>query len=94
MAECLENAVVYRGKPLREDRPIVMPKHKTTSTAASSIGAVTNVKTGRTPPTNVKFPELSAKEGLECRTLLEDQVLLIDVRTMTRGRCDTRPPEL
>jgi hypothetical protein len=42
----------------------------------------------------VEFPELSAKEGLECRVLLEDQVLLIDVRTMTWGGRGTRPPKL
>ncbi|KAL7283524.1 hypothetical protein ACG7TL_002957 [Trametes sanguinea] len=29
-------------------------------------------------PTTVRFPEVSPKEGLECRALLEDQILLID----------------
>ncbi|KAI0831478.1 hypothetical protein BC628DRAFT_1415971 [Trametes gibbosa] len=29
-------------------------------------------------PPSVKFPEVSPKEGLECRPVLEDQILLID----------------
>ena len=29
---------------------------------------------------SVTFPTISVKEGLECRALLEDQILLIDVR--------------
>lgn len=31
------------------------------------------------PPLMVKFPELSPKTDLECRVLLEDQILLVDV---------------
>ena len=59
-----------------------MPKRKTTSTATTSVSTAA---TGHTPATNVKFPELSAKEGLACRVLLEDQVLLIDVRMVPIG---------
>ncbi|KAF9652837.1 hypothetical protein BDM02DRAFT_3108445 [Thelephora ganbajun] len=55
-----------------------MPKRKTTSTTTNSVSAVTKAATGHTVPTNVKFPELSTKKGLECRVLMEDQVLLID----------------
>ena len=70
-----------------------MPKHKT-SRAAKSVVAVTKAKTGGIPPTSVGFPELSNKKGLECRALLEDQILLIDVRTMTWRRNGARPSEL
>ena len=40
------------------------------------------------PPT-VRFPEISAKDGLECRTLLEDQILLIDVSVYLRVRLES-----
>lgn len=60
-----------------------MPKHKTKSTTANSVTVVTTKVAARhAPPNDVKFPELSTKKGLECRVLLEDQILLIDVRTM------------
>lgn len=68
---------------------MVMPKHKTSSAATNSVDTVTNATTGRIPPVSVKFPELSIKKGLKCRALLEDQILLIDVRTMAWGRGDT-----
>ncbi|OJT14608.1 hypothetical protein TRAPUB_8854 [Trametes pubescens] len=45
-------------------------KARTAATPASSASP-------SKPPT-VKFPELSPKEGLECRAILEDQILLID----------------
>ncbi|KAJ3566674.1 hypothetical protein NP233_g6848 [Leucocoprinus birnbaumii] len=35
-------------------------------------------KTASVPTTSVVFPELSLKEELECRTILEDQILVID----------------
>lgn len=61
----------------------VMPKHGTTSTTTDSAGAATTKKrTGRTTSNDAKFPGLSMKKGLECRVLLEDQILLIDVRTV------------
>lgn len=64
-----------------------MPKHRATATATNSVRTGGRKTTGRTPPTDVKFPELSTKKGLECRVLLEDQILLIDVRTAVwRGR--------
>ena len=67
-----------------------MSKRKTTSRTTNSAGAVTTkTTTGRVPP-NVKFPELSTKEGLECRELLEDQILLIDVRERRGPRTTTR----
>lgn len=60
-----------------------MPKRKATSTTTNSAGTVaTKATTGHAPPDDVKFPELSTKDGLECRVLLEDQILLIDVRIM------------
>jgi hypothetical protein len=60
-----------------------MSKRRTTSRNTNPVSAVTTrTTTGRTPPNNVKFPELSTKKGLECRVLLEDQILLLDVRTM------------
>lgn len=63
-----------------------MSKRRTKSTTTSPANVVTQkATTGRAPPNNVKFPELSKKEGLECRVLLEDQVLVIDVRTMGWG---------
>lgn len=55
-----------------------MPKHKSTSTATGSVSAATKATTGRTKHSGVKFPELSTKKDLECRVLLEDQILLID----------------
>ena len=83
----MENAVYsteHRGKCSRLDQPIAMSKRKTTSRAANSASVVTTKSTtGGAPPSNVKFPELSTKKGLECRVLLEDQILLIDVRTMS-----------
>lgn len=64
-----------------------MSKRRTKSTTPNSVSAVTaKATTGRIPPKDVKFPELSTKKGLECRVLLEDQILLIDVRIMTWGR--------
>jgi len=63
-----------------------MSKRRTKSTTTNTTNVVTQkATTGRAPPDNVKFPELSKKKGLECRVLLEDQVLLIDVRTMRWG---------
>ena len=63
-----------------------MSKRKTRSTATNSASAVTTkATTGHIPPNNVKFPELSTKKGLECRVLLEDQIMLIDVRTTAEG---------
>jgi hypothetical protein len=63
-----------------------MSKRRTKSTAANPASVVTpKATTGHTPPNNVKFPELSKKKDLECRVLLEDQILLIDVRTVGRG---------
>ena len=40
--------------------------------------------TSPTPPrpSQVAFPPLSPKGGLECRVLLEDQIMLIDVRAL------------
>lgn len=63
----------------RLDQPATMPKRKTTSKATGSVSTAAT----HTPPTDVKFPELSTKKGLECRVLLEDQILLIDVRMKT-----------
>ena len=58
-----------------------MSKRKTRSTTTNSASAVTTkATTGRALPNNVEFPELSTKKGLECRVLLEDQIMLIDVR--------------
>lgn len=31
------------------------------------------------PPTSVVFPDLSPKTELECRVLLEDQIIVVDV---------------
>jgi len=63
-----------------------MSKRKTRSTTTNSASAVTTkATTERAPPNNVKFPELSTKKDLECRVLLEDQIMLIDVRTTAGG---------
>jgi hypothetical protein len=63
-----------------------MSKRRTKSTTINSVSAVTTkATTGCTLPDNVKFPELSTKKDLECRVLLEDQILLFDVRTMAWG---------
>lgn len=43
---------------------------------------VTPAKVGQ--PLMVKFPELSPKTDLECRVLLEDQILLVDVRLIPK----------
>lgn len=87
--QCIENAVYsseHRGKCQRLDQFITMSKRRTKSTATNSATAVTTkATTGRVPPNDVKFPELSTKKGLDCRVLLESQVLLIDVRTMAWG---------
>jgi len=60
-----------------------MSKRKTRSTTNNSV--TTKATTGRTPPNNIEFPELSTKKGLECRVLLGDQITLIDVRTTAGG---------
>lgn len=40
--------------------------------------------TNVSPAPVVVFPELSSKTNLECRALLEDQILLVDVRFVIR----------
>lgn len=72
----------------------LMPKHKSTSTATGFVSSATKATTRRAKHSDVKFPELSTKEGLECRVLLEDQILLIDVRTVVGGERGMRSPEL
>jgi hypothetical protein len=39
------------------------------------------------PVQSVLFPELSSKTNLQCRELLEDQILLIDVRFVAPCFC-------
>jgi hypothetical protein len=55
-----------------------MAKKKTSAAPAAPTTAktVTNV--------HAQFPLVSPKEYLECRVLLEDQILLIDVRASGR----------
>ena len=53
--------------------------------ASTPAAAATTVPKG--VANNVQFPSLSPKEYLECYTLLEDQILLIDVRHHYTGRC-------
>ena len=63
-----------------------MSKRRTKSTTTNPANVVTQkAATGGAPLNDVKFPELSKKKGLECRVLLEDQILLINVRTMGWG---------
>ena len=63
-----------------------MSKRKTKSTNTNPSSVVTPKATVvHTPPNDAKFPELSKKKSLECRVLLEDQILLIDVRMMGVG---------
>ena len=41
-------------------------------------------------PSDLTFPDISQKQGLECRVLLEDQIILIDVRFILAIRCSIR----
>ena len=52
-----------------------MAKKKTEQNSKSPSGSA--------PTPVVVFPELSSKTDLKCRVLLEDQILLIDVRTVS-----------
>lgn len=38
--------------------------------------------TGSTPTNQVIFPEVAAKSDLECRSILEDQIIIIDVSSI------------
>lgn len=59
-----------------------MAKKKATTTKAAAPASLTNKITTAQQATPVVFPEISLKEELECRTILDDQILVIDV-----GRC-------
>jgi hypothetical protein len=57
-----------------------MAKKKAATSKEDSVTPSTTTKAPPTPATtSVVFPELSPKEGLECRTILEDQILVVDV---------------
>jgi hypothetical protein len=61
-----------------------MAKKKASTKATTAASASTAKALAASPPTSVVFPELSHKEELECRTILEDQILVIDVRAFSR----------
>lgn len=52
---------------------------KKTSNKRSNTQAVAPKAAASTTPVLVQFPSISTKEYLDCRVLLEDQILLIDV---------------
>ena len=59
-----------------------MVKKKVTSRSTVSAAASAARKT---TPASVAFPGLSPKQELDCRAILEDQILIIDVRQIAPG---------
>ena len=59
-----------------------MVKKKVTS--RSTVSAAVSAAR-KTTPTSVAFPGLSPKQELQCRAILEDQILVIDVRWIAPG---------
>ncbi|KXN82614.1 hypothetical protein AN958_02465 [Leucoagaricus sp. SymC.cos] len=55
-----------------------MAKKKATTKPTTSSSESTTKQTTVVAPASIVFPELSAKQEIECRTILEDQILVID----------------
>ena len=52
---------------------------KKKATSGSTVSAAVSAAR-KTTPASVAFPGLSPKQELDCRAILEDQILIIDVR--------------
>src|SRR5882757_6028031 len=79
------NSVYPCRQPIQSTLPprnsrLLLPVNDMPKKSKVSSNTSQSSKSASAVSSDLTFPDISQKEGLECRVLLEDQIILIDVR--------------